>query len=157
MPAATGFGRAAVKQRLRDILENSPDLAGIAVSYSPPRDTDLTSEGIWFGDVRGEMTVPNMRAASLANDDRFTVDLIATAWGAGDSDHEQVDENVEAVAEVLRAILAARPFLDDDGGAPLPGVVSAVVAQCDGPFPWWRPEGLGAAMRLTVAVHMRIT
>lgn len=152
--AATCLSRAAAKRRLRDILENA--LPGIAVSYDPPR-TPAVGPAVTLGDIRGEVTVPDLRARRLATDDRFTIDVIASTWGPGDPDHEAVDAELEDIVEQIRSILAERPFLSDDGGNPLPGVVAVTLAEMDGPTPWWTAEGVGAAMRLGLSVHIRIT
>lgn len=155
MMTAASVSRAAVKRRVRDMLEDL-GLGEVAVSYGPPR-TPAVGPAITLGDVRGEWSTPNMRAGRLDVDDRFTVDLIVSVWGPGDPDHERVDAGVEELVDELRKLFADKPFLQDARGEALPGVVHAVVGEVDGPTPWWTAEGVGAAVRLALDVHVRIT
>lgn len=153
--AADSVSRAAVKRRVRDILEGL-NLAEVSISYGPPR-TPAVGSAVSLGDIRGEWTQPNMRAGRLDVDDRFTLDLILSAWAPGDPDHEQVDADIEELCDEVRRLFADRPFLQDATGNALPGVVHAVPGEVDGPTPWWTNDGVGAAIRLALDVHVRIS
>jgi hypothetical protein len=156
MAVATRLSRAAIKVRLRDVLENAPGLAGVTVTYSAPHEP-MVGLNLFLADMRGTLAVANQRAGSLAYDDVCHVDIVAAAWNPGDPDHEQCDADAEDLIEAVRVELAAHPFLDDADGNPLPGVVHAVLSDLDGPVPWRTSEGCGSVMRLSVEVHTRIT
>lgn len=151
------FTRSATKRRLRDILESASELAGVPVSYGPPRNpTEAAS--VSFGDTTGDLTVAAFRAGRVPYDDRFSVEIIVAAFEPGDPDHELVDVRAEELAETVRSIVAERPTLAlTDTGSGLAGIVAATLDEVDGPTPWRTPDGAGAAFRLTVAVHARIT
>lgn len=156
MSSAT-FTRAATKRRLRDLLTASQALAGIPVSYGPPRNP-TESASVAFGDTTGELSVAAMRASRVPYDDRYSVEIIVAAFEPGEPDHELVDVRAEELAEAVRTIIADRPTLSlTDDGAGLDGIVAATVEDVDGPTPWRTPDGAGAAFRLFVAVHARIT
>jgi hypothetical protein len=154
---STTLVRSATKRRLRDLLESASELSGVDVSYGPPRNPTAGAV-VAFGDTLGELTVAAMRAGRVPYDDRFVVEIIVGAFEPGDSDHELVDRRAEELAEAVRSIVAERPTLAlIDGGDGLDGIVAAVVEDLDGPTPWRTPDGVGAACRVFVAVHARIT
>jgi hypothetical protein len=156
MASATGLSRAAVKVRLRDIFENAAGLAGVTITYAQPTEP-VAGLNLFLSDVRGALAVANMRAAPIAHDDIFTVDVVAAAWAPGVPDHEQPDADVGELIDAVRSELAAHPFLDDSQGTPLAGVVHAIPRDLEGPVPWRTAEGVGSVMRLSIEVHIRIT
>lgn len=155
----TRLSRTAVKRRLRDLLTGASELAGLdlEVNYGPPR-VPVQELAVYFADTRGTLEVANMRAGRQVYDDRFSVELVAVCFRPGEPDHELVDQAVEDLVEAVRAVVADRPTLAlEVDGSGLEGIVSATVADLDGPTPWRTADGAGAAMRLVVAVHARIS
>lgn len=155
--SASTFTRAATKRRLRDILETASELAGVPVSYGPPRNP-TESASVAFGDTTGELSVAAMRSSRVPYDDRYALEVIVAAFEPGEPDHELVDVRAEELAEAVRSVIAQRPTLAlTDSGSGLDGIVAATVEDVDGPTPWRTPDGAGAAFRLFVVVHARIT
>lgn len=153
---ATTFSRAAAKRRLRDLLASSSELSGVEISYGPPRNPTVEAV-VAFGDTSGALDVAAMRSRRVPYDDRFQVEVLCFSFAPGDADHELVDERAEELAEAVRSVIAERPTLALTAtGSGLDGIVAVTLEDVDGPTPWRTPEGVGAAFRLSVAVHARI-
>lgn len=154
MAAVTTLRRVEVADRLRELLDTDADTVVIA---GPPRNPQ---EGrlIVIGDITGELSVPHMTSGRKQYDDRFEVEILCIGWDPGAEDFSTVDAAAQEMGEHVHDILADHPQLEatttSDG---LDGVVSSVAARFDGPNRWWNPEGAGAAMKIAVEVHVRIS
>jgi|GEM_PF-5249564 len=152
MAAVTKLQRVAAANRLRDLLDTR---GGTTVIKGAPRN-EQQGELIIVGDIEGELSVPHMQSGRKQYDDRFSIEVLCIGWDPGAEDFDYVDEAVEGMGEHVHDVVADAPQLES-GGTPLDGVVSAVVGEFDGPNRWWNPEGVGAAMRIKVDVHVRMS
>jgi len=158
---ATAFTRTAALARLLELLElaRRADPSRVPSSTIVRRglERDQVAAGIIaLGDLEFVGTsVPTMKSGRKAYNDRYSLEVLSLAWASGTADFTEVDVSAEAGAELVRSVLADSPTLELSG-AGLPGLVSAVLTELDGPNPWYTKEGVGSGCRLLITFDTRI-
>lgn len=152
---ATTSIRTSARRRFKDLLANNGDLAGVQVSYAWNQ-AGQEDRSIYLGGIEGTSDIANLRAGRKHRDERFDLEVFIFANYPGDPDGDLASEACEDLYAVVENVLADDPLLAQDG-INLPGLISAVLTDSDGPHPAPTDEGYRAAMRCIVAFHARLT
>jgi hypothetical protein len=154
--AVTGLRRVEAVNRLRYLLELAADETDITVVVGPSSEPQQ-GKLITLGDISGELSVTHMNAGRKTSDDLFEIEVVCIAWEPGVDSFDECDLECQRICEMVRTAVADFPRLERDARSDgLDGVTFAVAGRLDGPNRWWNAEGVGAAMRLTVQVSIRI-
>lgn len=138
----------AVKKALRDTLRSA--LPNVQVERQHPGDTEL-SEGIRFGDVRGNHQLAAMVAGRIPRDEEYVVDVYLESVRPGEDSTEAEERAFELLGQ-LEDLLADDNTIVDT----LVGGWARVGSWTDSTYFDAKTSGWACTIRAEVAVKARL-
>lgn len=94
-----------VKKALRDLLETSPRLDDVQVSYAYPGDDTIERECVFFGDALFDHEPAGMRAGRTPRNESAEFELVVQVIGKG-QDAEWCEERAIEIGKVVEETVA---------------------------------------------------
>lgn len=147
--------RNATRDRVIEVLTAQLDEPSLQIATSWPG-RDMEHECIFAGDMTGDVAIRGMKASGTRTRlDEFTIDLWIYAGGRGET-AAQANSRAGKFADAAAAVLALDPQLQQGGLAPVPALISVVLATANGPTAIPVDEGHQSRVMLELEATARI-